>query len=111
MGNFKNQQKMLDNIIKLSSKFFVITTPNRYYPIDFHTKIPFIHWFPKSFHRFLLKLIGLKYFSNEENLNLLSKKDLKNIIKNDKYINIDFSIETIKLFGLTSNFIIVGKIN
>ena len=111
VGSFENQKKMLENIIKLSKKFFVITTPNRYYPIDFHTKIPFIHWLPKSIHRFLLKLVGLKYFSNEENLNLLSKKDLKNIIKNDKYININFSIETIKLFGLISNFIIVGKIN
>jgi len=110
VGNYEMQKKMFDNVIKLSKKFFVITTPNRFYPIDFHTKIPFLHWLPKSIHRTLLKLIGLKYFSDEDNLNLLTKKELINIMKNDKYINIDFSIETIKLFGLISNFIVVGKI-
>ena len=111
VGNFSNQLKMFDNIISLSNNYFVITTPNRFYPIDFHTKIPFIHWLPKTLHRFILRFVGLKYLSNEENLNLLTKKDLISITKNDKYRNIKFSIETIKLMGIVSNFVIIGKLN
>ena len=62
-------------MINLSKKYFVITTLNRFYPIDFHTKLPLIHWLPKNIHRNLLKIVGLKYFDREENLNLLSKND------------------------------------
>ena len=62
VGSTENQLKMIKNIIKLTKKTFIITTPNRNYPIDFHTKIPFIHWLPKNLHRQILKLIGLKFF-------------------------------------------------
>jgi len=48
VGDKNSQIKMTENIIKLSKKIFVITTPNRFYPFDFHTKIPLIHWLPKK---------------------------------------------------------------
>ena len=107
VGSSENQLKMIKNIIKLTKKTFIITTPNRNYPIDFHTKIPFIHWLPKNIHRQILKLIGLKFFSKEENLNLLNKNNLKNFL-NDK--NIDYEIVEIKFLGFTSNFIVIGKV-
>ena len=71
VGNYDNQKKMIENILKLTKKFFLITTPNRFFPIDFHTKIPFIHMFPKSIHRKILNLVGLTEYAKEENLNLL----------------------------------------
>ena len=74
VGNFENQKKMIQNILLLTKKYFIITTPNRYHPIDFHTKLPFIHWMPKNIHRKILKILKLEFFSKEENLNLLSKK-------------------------------------
>ena len=108
VGSEDNQIKMIENCSKLSKKIFVITTPNRFYPIEFHTKIPFIHWLPKKLHRILLKMIGLKEFSEESNLNLLSESDIINIFKKfDKKIK--FSIHKIKLFGITSNYVIVAK--
>ena len=96
---------MLDNIIKLSKKVFVISTPNRNYPIDFHTKIPLIHWLPKKFHRKILKIIGLYFYSEEENLNLLSKEDLIFFMK--KY-DLDYKIYNIKLFCISSNLVLIG---
>ena len=106
LGNFSTIKKGIDNIVNLSDKYFIITTPNRYHPIEFHTKIPFIHFLPKEFHRKLLKFFGDEFFSKEENLNLLSKKDLINLMSN--YKNISYKINEIKLFGFVSNFIIVG---
>ena len=100
---------MINNMIKLSKKYLVITTPNRLYPIDFHTKIPLIHWLPKNLHRFILKIFGLKFFSKEENLNLLSKNELKKILGNFSNL-VDFKIENLSLFGYVSNFIVIGKI-
>ena len=105
VGSEQNQRKMIDNIIKLSKKVFVISTPNRYYPIDFHTKIPFLHWLPKKYHRKILKIIGLNFYSQEENLNLISKKDLILFMK--KY-DFNYKILNIKLFNINSNLILIG---
>ena len=64
-------KKMIENIMKLSNRYFLITTPYRFFPIDFHTKLPFLHMLPKSVHRKILFIIGLKEYAKEENLNLL----------------------------------------
>lgn len=108
VGDKNSQIKMIENVIKLSKKIFVITTPNRFYPIDFHTKIPLIHWLPKSIHRKILKFLGLEYFSKIENLNLMSEKDIKEILSNFK--NIKYKIFYINLAFIKSNFVIVGEI-
>ena len=106
VGNTLNQKKMLENIIKLTKKIFVITTPNKFYPIELHTKIPLIHWFPKSIYRKILKILGLSFYANEENLNSLSVNELKKMLDNHKII---YEIKFIKLFFFKSNIIIIGK--
>ena len=107
VGNASNQMKMIENIQKLSKKLFIITTPNRGYPLDFHTKLPLFHWFPKHIHRKILKFFGMDFFSKEENLNLLSKKNIQEYLN---ILDIKYEIINIKLLGITSNFIIVGRI-
>ena len=106
VGNTLNQKKMLENVIKLTKKIFVITTPNRFYPIELHTKIPLIHWFPKSIYRKILKFLGLSFYANEENLNLLSVNELKKMLDNHK---ITYEIKFLKLLFFKSNIIIVGR--
>jgi len=106
VGNYKNQLKMISNIIDLTKKKFIITTPNRFHPFDFHTKIPLIHWLPKKIHRKILSIFGLKYFAREENLNLLSINDLKNLLNNFELI--EYKVFYIRFFGFISNYIIIG---
>ena len=106
VGSALNQKKMIENIIKLTKKIFVITTPNRYYPIELHTKIPLLHWFPKSIYRKILKILGMSFYAHEENLNLLSVSELKKMINNEGII---YEIKYLKLFFFKSNIIIIGK--
>tara|TARA_B110000503_G_C7139664_1_gene410353 strand:+ start:39 stop:713 length:675 start_codon:yes stop_codon:yes gene_type:complete len=106
VGGVLNQKKMIENIIKLTKKIFVITTPNRFHPIEFHTKIPLIHWFPKSIYRKILKFLGLSFYANEENLNLLTVDELKKILDSQKIV---YEIKFLKLFFFKSNIIIIGK--
>ena len=106
VGNTLNQKKMLKNIIKLTKKIFVLTTPNKFYPIELHTKIPLIHWFPKSIYRKILKFLGLSFYADEKNLNLLSVNELKKMLDNYKIM---YEIKFIKLFFFKSNIIIIGK--
>ena len=107
VGSFENQTNFIKECIRVSNNTICINTPNRFYPIDPHTKIPLIHMLPKNIHRFILKIIGLKHFSLEENLNLMSKKDL---IKICKEINIkNFKIINYFFLGFVSNFILIIK--
>ena len=106
VGGVLNQKKMIENIIKLTKKIFVITTPNRFHPIEFHTKIPLIHWFLKSIYQKILKFLGLSFYANEENLNLLTVDELKKILDSQKIV---YEIKFIKLFFFKSNIIIIGK--
>ena len=75
---------MIQNITCLTKKYFLITTPNRFFPIDFHTKLPFLHMLPKNIHRMILTLLNLKEYAKEENLNLLGYKDLNKLINVQK---------------------------
>ena len=106
VGNYLQQKKMISNIINLSKKLFIITTPNRFYPIDFHTKIPFIHWLPKSIHRKILRILRMSFYADEKNLNLLGKSEIENLLN---FKNITYEILNIKLLFFKSNFIIIGK--
>ena len=105
VGSKFEQINLLKECCRLSKKKVIITTPNRYFPLDFHTKIPFLHFLPKKLHRFFLKVLGLSFFAKEENLNLLSKKDLLEFCHN-LGIN-DYTIYDYKLMGLTSNLILI----
>ena len=91
----------------LAKKYFIFTTPNRYYPIDFHTKLPFIHFLPKKTHRSILRLIKMEFFSQEKNLDLISHDQLIMLLKEIK--NFETKIIKIKLLGLTSNFLVIAK--
>jgi len=107
VGNLENQINMCKNIIKLSKKYFVIITPDRFHPIEFHTKLPLIHWLNKNLHRKILKILKLNFLSEEENLNLLSQKDLVLIMKK---LNFDkYEIKKIKFLTFSSNLILIGS--
>ena len=109
VGSLEDQIKMISNVIRLSKKIFIITTPNRFHPIDFHTKLPLIHWLPKKIHRKLLNMLNLNFFAKEDNLNLMSENDLKKALTNQNIKK--YKIFHIRLFGFKSNFLVIGEVN
>ena len=107
VGSTENQIKMCKNVINLAKKYFIIITPNRLHPLEFHTKIPLLHWMPKKIHRKILKFLGHKFLAKEENLNLLTQKDLKKfmVILNQK----NYLFFHIRFLFFKSNIILIGK--
>ena len=105
VGSFENQVSFVRELLRVSKESIFIQTPNRFFPIDFHTILPFIHWLPKKIHRKILKFLNLDFYSKEENLNLLSIKDLEKICK---ILSVKkYKIIEHKLFLLTSNLVLV----
>ena len=109
VGSFKNQIKFVSECFRVCKYTTFITTPNRNYPIDFHTRLPIIHLLPKKIHRSILKFFGENYLSKEYNLNLLNENDLINICRLNKINN--FKILKIKLFFFVSNLVLIIRKN
>jgi ubiquinone/menaquinone biosynthesis C-methylase UbiE len=107
VGSFEEQLNFIKECYRIAKKSVFITTPNRFYTIDFHTKIPFLHWLPKKIHRKILKFIKLEFYSLEKNMNLMSKKDIINIM--NILDNNNFKILKHKYLFFTSNLILVIK--
>jgi hypothetical protein len=104
VGSLANQKKFLAECVRVAKKYVFIATPNRYYPVEFHTVLPLIHWLPKPIHRKILKLFRLDFFAEETNLNLLSKKSLAQLCKE---IGVKtYQIHHIRFFGLKSNLLL-----
>jgi hypothetical protein len=51
VGSFQNQAKMVKECLRVARRGICITTPNRWFPIEFHTQLPLIHWLPKPLCR------------------------------------------------------------
>ena len=105
VGNYKNQKKLISELYRVSRKFVFLTTPNRSFPVDFHTKLPLLHLLPKKIHRKILKFFKLNYFASEKNLNLLFSKDIIRICRDLKII--DYKIVYNKFIFLRSNIILI----
>ncbi|MDR0868014.1 MAG: class I SAM-dependent methyltransferase [Planctomycetota bacterium] len=76
VGNAENQAKFIGECCRVARKFVFITTPNRWHPLEFHTALPFLHWLPKKIHRKVLTALKKDDLAREENLNLLSNREL-----------------------------------
>ncbi len=105
VGSFSNQIKFVKEMYRIAKKRAIVITPNRFYPIDFHSTFPFIHWLPKNYHRKILKFFKYDFLAEEHNLNLLSKNDLKKICEISNFKN--YEIIKMKFYGLTSNLILI----
>ena len=104
VGSMTNQIKFIKECYRISKKDIFITTPNKFYPIEFHTKLPLLHFLPNKIFRKILFFLGFSFFSKEKNLNLLSFCDLKNMCL---YLNIkNYNIVRHKFLYITSNLIL-----
>jgi len=105
VGSDKMQLKFISECLRVSRKFVFITTPNKYFPIEFHTKIPFLHWLPHKYLNIIFKLFGDNFFRYKKNLNLISYKKIISYCEKLKIKN--YKIFFNHFLFLKSNIILV----
>jgi len=106
VGSFESQTKFLKECARVARKAVFLTTPNRWFPIEFHTVIPFLHWAKKPMHRRILRALGMSFFAMEENLNLLECRDLRCIASQLPDFNVQIS--SVALGGWPSNLLLTA---
>jgi hypothetical protein len=51
VGSRANQAKFLSELWRVSRRSLFVTTPNRGFPVEFHTVLPLVHWLPAPMFR------------------------------------------------------------
>ena len=106
VGNAFQQMQFIAEARRVARKGVFLTTPNRWHPIEFHTVLPFVHWLPQKIFRRMCVVIGKEFFSSEQNLNLLSARQLRCMAKCTGFCD-DYQVRGVRLAGLTSNLLFV----
>jgi len=103
VGNTYKQEKFLKEICRVSKKAF-ITTPNRYFPFEVHSRIFLFHYLPKRvFDKLLIKL-GKSWVTGDY-MYLLRLKDIKKLLLK---CNINkYKIIKNRILGFVVDFVII----
>lgn len=100
VGSRARQKQFVSEMCRVSKRC-LITTPNRWFPIEFHTVTPLIHWLPPEKFRSLLSACNMNFYANEETLNLLSENDFVDLLP----AGCAFQTLHHRMFGLVSNLL------
>lgn len=103
-GTRKQQKQFIEEYCRVGKKFFFVT-PNRWFPVEPHTALPLVHWFPAKIFRKILKWLGMGWLADENILNLLSMKEFVALFP----AGVRLKKKRIRTLGFTSNLIVYGE--
>jgi len=103
VGDKTCQKEFLSEIRRVAKSAFV-TTPNRLFPFETHTRIFLLHFLPKRFFDFILVKMG-KSWATGNHLNLLSLRDIKKMLEECNIT--EYKIVKRKILCFTINFEII----
>lgn len=104
VGSFDNQRDFIDELTRVAKRVVFLTTPNRWFPVEFHSVLPLVHWLPKPWFRRLLRGTRYELFSLEENLNLLDRKEVFQLCAHLRWHSV--TVESQRLLGISSNLLV-----
>lgn len=104
VGSREQQAQFVGELMRVARCGVFFTTPNRWYPIEFHSVLPLLHWLPAKMFRASLRILGHDALAREENLNLMSVADVRVICSGLGPVA-QSVIEMPKLFGWPSNIV------
>jgi hypothetical protein len=106
VGSRNNQEFFVSEMLRVARKIFV-SVPNRLFPVEHQTAIPFLHFWNKSFI-FACKMMSADDWLDEKNLILMSKAGLATLVPSLPETEVDYT--GIRLGRFSSNlFLAVEK--
>lgn len=104
VGSFARQCAFVAECCRVARRAVFITTPNRWFPVEFHTVLPLVHWLPKEVFRALMRRTGRGFFAEERNLNLMTASALSRAAAANRGFRYEMS--SVSLTGWPSNLLL-----
>jgi SAM-dependent methyltransferase len=102
VGSEARQRRFIAEACRVATCVF-ISTPNRWFPVDAHTLIPFAHWLPMRPRNAIYRFFHRSYFASEERLRLIGVRDLKKMLPP----GVRLKLYPQRLFGMVANINVV----
>ena len=93
VGDWEDQVAMAREVMRVGRSWFV-TTPNRWYPFEFHMRLPFVSWLP---YEWMQKVGSVCSYNHAEKrycsgqnyrLRLLTQRELKKLFPGARVISV-----------------------
>ena len=104
VGSLVQQCAFVCECCRVARRAVFITTPNRWFPVEFHTVLPLLHWLPKPVFRALMRHTGRGFFASEENLNLMTRSGLRRAAALSE--GFEYDVSSVLLGGWPSNLLL-----
>jgi SAM-dependent methyltransferase len=92
VGGRERQERFVSEAVRVGRRVF-LTTPNRAFPLEVHTRLPFVHWLPDSASHRVYDAVG-KGFAKE--VRLLTPGSLKDLFPGDvRVVNLGLTLVAI----------------
>jgi SAM-dependent methyltransferase len=75
VGDRERQRQLIAEALRVAQRVFV-TTPNRWFPIEIHTRLPLVHWLPERAAASAYRLAGRSWAAENH---LLGPADLRSL--------------------------------
>ncbi|MHC4436556.1 MAG: methyltransferase domain-containing protein [Planctomycetota bacterium] len=107
LNSFDRQKKMAAEIMRVGKRWFV-TTPNRWFPFEFHMRLPFVTWLPGKSYLRIGNIISYNHIrgkymfgAKRDDLRLMSARELQECFPGSKIIKqrVTFMAETLIAVG------------
>lgn len=105
VGGRGDQLHFLREVRRVGRRAFV-TTPNRHFPIEVHTRIPLLHFLPERVFEGFLRATGRGWAAGGY-MRLLSASDLKSMLAEAGLVPAEYSLHRNRLGPFTLDFVVV----
>jgi hypothetical protein len=103
VGRRDLQARFLAEALRVARRGILVTTPNRWHPLETHTGLPLLHYLPASLCRRIYRLLGKNMYASEETLNLMGAPTLLRLVREVKPEGASVHLHRIRWLGLASN--------
>lgn len=101
VGDDDAQVQFVNEMLRVGRRVF-FTTPNKYFPVESHTNVFFLHWNNNVFYNWCRKY---KPWCTKRSVYLFSSRRIDSIMRRSEVS--DFKIYRNRLFGITMTFTVV----
>ncbi|MCR5878837.1 class I SAM-dependent methyltransferase [Phenylobacterium sp. J367] len=106
VGARADQARFIAELWRVARKGVFLTTPNRWFPIEFHSVLPLVHWLPRPAFWRVLNATGRGELADEAVLNLLGGEDLRKVAQASGAAG---KVASVSLLGWPSNLLLIAR--
>lgn len=108
VGGREAQVQFIRDCARVARGLF-LTTPSRWHWLEFHTKLPLLHWLPRRAHRACLRALGHASWAQESFLRLVGRRELHELAAAALGDAFDFEVQSIWTLGMPSNLLLLAR--